>query len=259
METNSNFSIQRIGYLIRKDIWESRKIAGIIGTAVFGLFLMIFMSFSKRATQTPHEVLYPMLLFIGGFIFTSIIFRELYTKARGQFYLTLPASNFEKFSSKWLISAILYPIAITIFYWLFSIIANAIYTYWNGESLVGFMTDWMGALKDLIPIYIVTQAIFFLGAITFTKYNIFKTFFSLFALGMFLMLVFGFLFRFVMWDYFSGMAFNPEFNGLQLETSSSVQVFVQDYVLDAIKYLFWLGFAPFLLLVSYFKLKEREI
>ena len=37
METNSNFSIQRIGYLIRKDIWESRKVAGIIGMAVFGL------------------------------------------------------------------------------------------------------------------------------------------------------------------------------------------------------------------------------
>ncbi len=259
METNSNFSIQRIGYLIRKDIWESRKVAGIIGMAVFGFFFMIFMSFSKRANDTPHEVLYPMLLFVGGFIFTSIIFRELYTKPRGQFYLTLPASNFEKFSSKWLISAILYPVAITLSYWLFSIIANAVYTYLNGESLVGFMTDWTRDLKDLIPIYIVIQSVFFLGAITFTKYNIFKTFFSVFVLGIFLMIVSGFLFRFIMWDYFSGMAFDPQTNGMRLDISSSMQVFIQDYVLDAVKYFFWLGIAPFLLLVSYFKLKEREI
>ena len=192
METNSNFSIQRIGYLIRKDIWESRKIAGIIGMAVFGFFLMIFMSFGRRAEETPHEVLYPMLLFIGGFIFTSIIFRELYTKPRGQFYLTLPASNFEKLLSKWLLSAILYPIAITIFYWLFSIIANGLYAYWYGEPLVGFMTDWTRELKDLIPFYIVFQTLFFLGAITFTKYNIFKTFFSMFVLGIFLTIVFSF-------------------------------------------------------------------
>lgn len=259
MGTNSNFSIQRIGYLIRKDIWESRKVAGIIGMAVFGLFFMIFMSFSKNGGPTPHAVLYPMLLFIGGFIFTSIIFRELYTKPRGQFYLTLPASHFEKISSKWLISAILYPIAITIFYWLFSIIANTIYSYWYGEPLVGFMADWTADLKDLIPFYIVAQAIFFLGAITFTKYNIFKTFFSLFLLGLFLTIVFGFLFRFVMWDYFSGMAFDPQMDGMQLEPSNSIQFFAEDYVLDAAKYLFWLGFAPFLLLVSYFKLKERQI
>lgn len=259
METNSNFSIRRIGYLIRKDIWESRKVAGIIGMAVFGFFLMIFTSFSNRSGSTPHEVLYPMLLFIGGFIFTSIVFRELYTKPRGQFYLTLPASNFEKLSSKWLISAILYPIAITLFYWLFSIVANGLYAYWYGEPLVGFMTDWTRKLKDLIPFYIVFQAIFFLGAITFTKYNIFKTFFSMFVLGIFLTIVFSFIFRFVMWDYFSGMAFDPQRDGLNLEPSNSIQIFAEDYVLDIAKYAFWLGFAPFLLLVSYFKLKEREI
>ncbi len=259
METNSNFSIQRIGYLIRKDIWESRKITGIVGMAVFGFIFMIFMSFPRRSEETPHEVLYPMLLFIGGFIFTSIIFRELYTKPRGQFYLTIPASNFEKVSSKWLISAILYPIAITIFYWLFSIIANGIYAYWYGEPRVGFMTDWMRELKDLIPFYIVFQAIFFLGAITFTKYNIFKTFFSLFVFGIFLTIVFAFIFRFVMWDHFNGMHLEPQYNGMDLEPSNSIQLFVEDYVLGALKYVFWLGFAPFLLLVSYFKLKEREI
>jgi len=259
METNSNFSIQRIGYLIRKDFWESRKTIGIVALAVLGFCTLIYMSFDLGDEETPNQVSYGLLLFIGGYIFTSIIFREFYTKPRGQFYLNLPASNFEKLSSKWLITAIIYPIGITLFYWLFTLIANPIYTYFNGVSHVPFYSDWTNSLSDLPYIYILTQALFFLGAITFTKYNFFKTGFGLFAFFLFLVTVFSILFRFVMIGYFDGMRFNPEHNGVQLEPGNAFSFSLNN---DIIPYLFSiLSFlvSAFLILVSYYKLKEREI
>ena len=259
METNSNFSIPRIGYLIRKDFWESRKTIGIIALAVLGFCTLIYMSFDIGDEETPNQVSYILLLFIGGFIFTSIIFREFYTKPRGQFYLNLPASNFEKLASKWLITAIIYPIGVTLFYWLFTLIANPIYTYLNGTAHVSFYSDWTNGLSDLPYYYIMTQALFFLGAITFTKYNFFKTGFSVFALGLFLVSVFAFLFRFVMWGYFEGMQFRPERNGVQLEPSGSFHFFLDAENIVYLPSILAISLAAFLLVVSYFKLKEREI
>ena len=124
MENIANFSIQRVAWLIRNDIWEGYKLVGVIALAVFGFFLFPYLNLDLNEDPTRHELLYNLLLFVGGFIFTSIIFRELYTKPRGQFYLTLPASHLEKITSKWLLSAILYPIGVTIGYWLFSIMGN---------------------------------------------------------------------------------------------------------------------------------------
>ena len=256
---NTNFSIQRIGWLIRNDIWEGYKLIGIFALAIFGFFLIPYLNLDVHEDPTRHEILYSLLLIGGGFIFTSIVFRELYTKPRGQFYLTLPASHLEKISSKWVLSAILYPLGITIGYWLFSSIANGLYEMLHGQSPDSFLSYWQSENQRMLPfVYIVLQSIFFLGAITFTRYNIFKTGFSLFIAGLSLVIIFAMLLRLVLWKYFDGMQF-PNQEMRVLEPSTSFQDFVTSTIPNIAYYLFWFVLAPYLLLVSYFKLKEREI
>jgi len=264
MENNSNFSIQRIGWLIRSDVWEALKIIAIITLAVFGfgLFIAFVLPDSSSANRNfPHDKLYGNTLFVGGFVLTSVIFRELYTKPRGQFYLTLPASHAEKLISKWLLTAILFPIAVTLLYWLYDGIVHSIFTLISeqGYPTNRFSDEWASSKFRQLPfIYIVLQSVLFLGAITFTKYNIFKTGFSLFACAVGLLIIALILFRFIMWDYFDGMQF-PNSEMRALIPSKSFQENIVKRIPIVAKFLFWFVLAPYLLLVSYFKLKEREI
>jgi len=256
---NSNFSIQRIGWLIRNDIWEGYKLIGIFALAIFGFFLIPYLNLDVNENPSRHELLYSILLIGGGFIFTSIIFRELFTKPRGQFYLTLPASHLEKLSSKWVLSAIIYPIGVTLGYWLFSLIANGLFDMIHGQSPDSFLSYWQSENHRMLPlIYIVLQSIFFLGAITFTRYNIFKTGFSLFVLGAFLVAMFAILLRLILWKYFDGMQF-PNQEMRVLEPSASFQDFMSKNIPNLAYFLFWFVLAPYLLFVSYFKLREKEI
>ena len=66
------------------------------------------------------------------------------------------------------------------------------------------------------------------------------------------------LFRLVMWNYFDGMQFpNQELRAM--EPSGAFKDFAEYRLADIGQFLFWFVLAPYLLLVSYFKLKEREI
>lgn len=260
----NTFSIQRIFWLIRNDIWEALKIIAIITLAVFGfgLFLAFVIPDKGRIHESfPHDLFYLNIIFVGGFILTSVIFRELYTKPRGQFYLTLPASHLEKLVSKWLITAILFPIAVTLLYWVYDFIVHFMYAnFWNLDKPVNrFSEFWANADYRKAPlVYIVLQSVLLLGAITFTKYNIFKTGFSLFLVGFGILVILLFCFRIVMWNYFDGMQF-PGNEMRFLMPSKSFQENIMKRLPAIAEFLFWFVLAPYLLVVSYFKLKEREI
>ncbi|MCK5155259.1 MAG: hypothetical protein KAQ69_02425 [Spirochaetales bacterium] len=259
-------------YLLRKDILESRKGMMIYALTLFLIMLLpsllthIFDDPSSSNLATFYSSYFINFLFIGGFIITSLSFREdLYGKATQHNWLMLPASPLEKLSVKVLYSALLYPVVLLLFITASSLVIESINGMIFGRHFP-FFNPVQGSYWKLIAIYIVTQSIFLLGAAYFRKASFIKTVLMLnvlvLVIGLISLLVVRILFR----EYFealSGMVFGPDifFNNLQFRFSSpeSLNSIVEVKVFETIgKVLFWVFLAPFCWVVSYFRVREVQ-
>ena len=103
--------------------------------------------------------------------------------------------------------------------------------------------------------YIVIQSIFFLGAIYFRKNNFFKTILAIFVIFTVFAILTGLAGRIIFSDYMGpyGFKFNNDIIPVELETT------LKNTIPQILKFTFWYLSAPFFLIVSYFRLKERQI
>ncbi len=151
---NHYFNIARFSRLLMNDIRLHKKI--ILSVT---LTLMLFVC---------HFADYFFVLYVGGFILSSMAFSEYHDPKRAHSALTLPCSALEKVLSKWMLTSIGYALGLVILYFLLSIVLHF------GKSLERFdilqPALWMGIGK-----YILLQSVVFLGAISFKKYALIKT------------------------------------------------------------------------------------
>lgn len=262
MEANQYFSAPRFGHLLRRELSQNKKSALMVAAVMFLILCINCLSWGYSRNDGFHELFYPLFLLIGGFILTSLSFSEMNHSIGRLFYLSLPASNLEKFASKWLITGLGYGIGFTVGYWLFSIIGNSLNHLFFNNNFEAFnpFTKENGLF---FSVYLAVQTIFLLGAVYFRKYEIFKTVLTgvLVVLGM--LLLSAFLFRIVMFDLFDGLQFEPDLNingkMTPVEPSKSFQRFMQQ---NAVGYLKLVGLwiiPTVLLIIGYFKLKETEL
>lgn len=214
--------------------------------ATFGILLLISFAVAQfNPSGLPSLVsLYLFVLFLSGFIFTSRILSELNSPQKSYAFLTLPASTLEKLIGSWLLSS---PIFLVIYMLLTSFI------FWLSLAQAGttylFAELFDQELFQSIGLYLILQTIFFLGAATFRSNNFFKTLLSLFvlftSLGIFSLIVFYLFFK---GEFYGEGEFSVGFSTLGNTLTHQVLAFLIRFVLP-----------PFLLVVSYFKLKERQV
>ncbi len=180
MKLDTYVNPKRFANLLKNELFSNYKTI-LIGTgAVFGLLLIINVaSVSSNAYWMFHQVFYPLTLFIGGFFLTAMIFHDLHDKERGYGYLTLPASLFEKFISRLLLTTVGYVIGSLFLYWLFSVVAAGITGLFFKISHPVF-NPFSSFIWYMIRIYIVTQSVIFFGALFFRKHNLIKTILSIY-------------------------------------------------------------------------------
>ncbi len=254
MESINQFSAQRFTLLIKRYFVLNYK-PWLIGLgALSGVLLLVSLI---NAYASGGSFNFPLItslgsvfIFIVGFMTTSSVFKEIHTPARGQFFLTLPATTIEKLFSHWFITSIAYILIANIILYLVLLFANGLSNLIWGMQWSFFNPFSIGNL-ELMGQYIVAHSLFFLGAVYFRKNNFLKTLLSLFALYVFLGIILGLS----AWAIFGsggvlldGNEINHE---MQLQLESNFKL---------INRIFFAGImAPFCLLVSYFKFKEREV
>ncbi len=192
------------------------------------------------------------LFFIGGYIFTSTIFSELRTAHRGYLYLTLPASTLEKLLVAWFTSSILYIVASIIALYVINLLLMLVAFIFNAHPvpLYNLFSPWM--LK-IYAVYIVTQSIFLLGAIYFRGVNFLKTLLSLFVISVALSIITTLFARIIVFHDFSSIHFDNN------NSPEALTEFIENVFVPVVKALFWYCMAPFFLVVSYYRLKERQV
>lgn len=208
---------------------------------IFGVLLLLSVVtayFNPGALDNVSR-LYMVVMFISGFLFAGRFFTELNTTQSSYLFLTLPVSTLEKTLGSWLLSS---PVFVAVYMAGASIILFLSGLVAKDLSVMSNLYD-MGTLKA-IGAFLVLQTVFFLGATTFKKNAFFKTLLGLFVL----VLGFSLFVGIVMLLMFKGGNFSFDYNMTAGCSDSG----------HWLGTLLWILLAPYLLLISYFKLKERQ-
>lgn len=254
MEKINKFSLQRFVLLMQRYVTFNSKswligIGAISGVLIIISLLQAYFSqshFDIRSMVNTGQV----MIFIGGFVITSMAYNEIHTPARSQFYLTLPATTAEKLFSNWLITSVIFILVSNVLLSVVLGLANGIANLAWSSAFNIFNPFTIENLK-LMGIYIVTQSIFFLGALQFRKNNFLKTILSIFVIAMIINII-SVLFAYLL--------FGTDGMHLDAQTiSPDLSNIFETIFPKVMKTIFNVVLVPFFLLVSYFKLKEREV
>jgi hypothetical protein len=256
MNGNLAFNLYRTQLLLIRQCrfnFQTLLIGGgaVAGFLVFVLSIRVFFQSGILTDGSFFGLIMPFF-FLGGYIFTSNIFSELRSPGKGYLFLTLPASALEKLFVSWLITSVGYIILAMVVMFVINLFLMAIAAFFTVGSVPLFNLFAPGILK-MFAIYAVTQSVFMLGAIYFTRANFLKTLLSLFLISFVLTIYNVLVARFVIFHNFNA------FNIQSMDFSQTHEDFFHHTFVPFMKILFWGCMAPFFLVVSYFRLKERQV
>ena len=253
---NQYFKGSRFLQLLKLEQVRGYKRFLIISLDVFAfLMLIILIMASDHDFEDFHSVWYPIVLLGGGYLYAGSSFSELNKEKSRMTYLSLPASTFEKFASKFLITNFGYLIFATLVYWLFSILSNAISQAWFNFSFQEF-NPFREHYPLIMIIYITTHSIFFLGAIAFNRFAIFKTFLSLVVVYFILAVIIYLCVRIIFYDVFDG--FFHVRQDVLYRPNDQLKEFLKHSLPKIAQFISYFVITPLILAAGYFKLKERE-
>lgn len=247
-----DFDIQRIINHIKRDVVLVKSTIGttlLVSAGLLFILCVFAQLWDKKLDSEEFMGAFSFIYFISGSVLSFSFFREAHNTKANPLYFTLPISSFERITAVWLTTAVLYTI-------VFSVVGLFI-----GGMSIFFGSLFFGAdfaLSTLfsmgywqaVAMYLVIQPVFLFGAITFKSNRIGKTLlfiiFTVLAFALFNMMTYGLLNY--GYDVFGG---GPIRNQAMEKTESDLSILG--------KALFAIISGPIMLVVTYFKLVEREV
>ncbi len=258
METNNHFSLMRLWLLIRRQVITNGYGLLIAFGAIAGMLLLIAVLMVVFNPNAVHNLngLFFSILFIGGFIYTSNAYAELQQVQRSYSYLTLPVSTTERLGSAWLLGGILLPFFALLAMTGVILLGNVIIALLPGFSFghLSLQALFSKSSMNALGVYAVTQPIFLLGAAAFRKHHFIKTLLALFVCMVILNAYTGLL----GWAMFSGIQENGITIGPDQVPAHLERLFTRHIPLVA-EIVFKYVMAPFFLVVTWFRIKERQV
>ncbi|MBW3546095.1 MAG: hypothetical protein KY428_10950 [Bacteroidetes bacterium] len=217
----------------------------IAAAALFGVMLLIslFTAYTNPNGLAGMIEFYTVVFVITGLIFTSQVFMELHAPNQAYAFLTLPVSTLEKLLGSWFITSPLYVLVYTAATYAIYLISTLVSGFAVSPASF-FTTDFLYTIAS----YMVIQTIFLWGASFFRKNNFLKTVLSLLVLFITLGLWGG-----LMW-----LLFIDKFE-ITGATDTNIESTNDNIVKPFMQFLFWGILGPYMLLTTYFTLKERQL
>ncbi len=254
MEKINQFSLQRFALLIKRYAMFNIK-SWLIGFGALAGVLIVISALQIIFSGGTYNIsplvnLGQVIIFTGGFLITSMSYNEIHTPARSQFYLTLPATAGEKLFSHWIITSVGFVLIANVLLSAVLFLTSSI-SYMSLSIPVEVFNPFTQQNLTLMSIYVVLHSIFFLGALYFRKNNFLKTILSLFVIQ----LVFNIFIFLMIYLVIGKEGFQQDMSMMEVNLGK----FATETFPMLMKILFYGILAPFCLLVSYFRLKEREV
>jgi hypothetical protein len=208
-----------------------------------------------------------MIIYIMGFIFAAKQYKIFTYTPSGMHYLLIPATHLEKLISSILLSTVYFFGMALLTYSIGNIVGtnllNIIFSQstplsWDMFSLsntypIGNNMHFaqVSPFVEMIIEFLTIQSIFLLGSIYFKGNAIAKTMLSIFAI----ILALGFIELSLLKVLFGGMSISGDLKSLNFSSDNSPALTVFGYIFKTIGYLL----IPFLWVVTYFRLKEKQV
>jgi hypothetical protein len=244
MYTTSYNSTRQFNFIQRQTSLFRNRWA-VAAAAIFGVLLVVTLlkAYFDPAQYNGILGLHAAAFWIIGLIFSSQIFMELNSPNQAYSFLTLPVSTLEKLLGSWLISSPLYVLAFTIASYAIFLL-GALVTGFNVSPAEYFSRGYL----DSVGSYMIIQTIFLWGACYFRKNNFLKTVLVLviagFAIGLYSALL--------LWLVHGG-------TNMHIEGNADVAITPFGRVAEMIKEVFFWLLGPYMLVVSYYTLKEGQL
>ena len=257
--STDKFKIQRFLKVISTDVLSNAQNILLAAGSLSALLIFILLYFAsiERANQYLAGI-YGGIFLIAGLTAAGMLFGELSNRSRSFFYVLIPAAPIEKFLSKLIIVMVLFPVmAVSLFFVigevsrLFSIILFE-YELWAFNPI---SSDFLKGVK----LYYIVSPVFVFGSVYFNGQSLLKTIVSTGLTLMLLYLLFAIEWKLLFWDYsnFLSIKLSREYMFSVASTKSMYPVISltsKTYTIFS-QYIF----APFMIVLSYIALREREI
>lgn len=258
---NNFFNIQRFSMLFKKHTIENSKSYFFSIATLTGILLILlgFMSYMNegRLTQESQTIIFTIGLTFAGTIFTSFSFNDLSEKRKAVSYLTLPASQFEKYLVAWIYSYLIFQLVFIISFYAvdFLVVGFSSKTLEESNKVLDLFET---SRKPYIAtfIFLFFHGFVFLGSIFFKKAHFVKTafvfFLSIAAIAIFNKFLLGILIKeskLIVSIPFTGFSFADKAQRYYVDYNSPT--FFSFMVFFIIVGLLWLG--------AFHKLKEKEV
>jgi len=258
MKSNKIFNFKRFLLLLRNDLFRNYRTlligAGTVAAIYFIATLTPMLFSHENIGYDFNTGFFPTVLYICGFLLSATIFSEIHQSQKNTSFFMLPATIFEKFSSRLLLTTIGYVIISVAFYFILNMISlllSAMILKSGFPIFNPFAKDMLTAMA----IYLITQSIFLFGSTFFKNHAFMKTGLSLFGLSVAIGIFASIVFRIVYHDFFHHMQFMDNY-------MASDFIYLEKYgetLLSIIKYIFWIFMAPYFWILAYFRLSEKEV
>lgn len=256
---NQAFNLKRIGWLSKKEFYESFlphfKILTIVVSAMI-LFRCVVEYFESSNNLTVHNFNYEGLFIVFGFFYTVGSFRELKLLPTRTDFLTLPATTAEKVITKWFFGNILYWLGIILLFTFFFFVQKIVIGGFMGKPTDTYQFLSKGNLVGLHYI-IVVFSVYFFGAATFNTGAWYKVILWGIVLSL-LYIALVFVFAYALFPEMRSML--HEHGNVNVQNSAPLDVLLEDFwVFKFAKFFILYLAAPFFWFMTYLKIKEKEV
>jgi len=268
---NQFFSFKRFSLLVSKHWADNKKRYSLSVLAFIGLLITWFVftmlaGFDRPMVEEIQMITFYLSLFAVGSFYASQYFSDLGSRAKGINFLLVPASAFEKLLCSLLYTVVLFFVVfLTTFYLvdtLMVVIANSFprvpkTSVLNIFNVVVVPVN-LDATINFLLFFFAVQSAFLLGSVYFEKFSFIKTIISCFVAGFILFCVM----------YFFGTKFLP--NGdypkgflnayrVYIDGENDRLVQLPDWIGQVLRFIVFYTIAPFLWVVTYYRLKEKQV
>jgi hypothetical protein len=250
----SNFSFPRFRRLLLNDVLRLARPVFLTALVLLAGTVVIYVSNiepGRVPLDPPLGTVFFGIYLIGmGLLLTSLIFRDMHHPLERYQYLMLPASNLERYASRYLLTGPLFVVCMLVAFSFMDWAGNQAADWLNEASAPLF--SWMAdSTLLLIRVYLAVHVIVFLGAICFRSMNLVRT--ALAVVGIILsMAAAGYLAtRIFYFDAFSWSSLRP--------VKSLPMTLLPLFEASWLNWSIGMAFLAWLLYVAYRCLKAHEV
>jgi len=252
---NTTFSFNRLSLLLKRFFIENQNREMMFWGILTIVFTLVHQTYSLK-----------MILYITGFLFAGRLFKVFSFAPGGMHYLLIPATHAEKLTANILLSTFYFFIMTMVTYSIGNLLGTGImnqvlgtsnpvsWDLFHAEAMHNYghvNVSSKNGFWDLVTSFATIQAIFMLGSLYFSRNAVGRTMFSLLGLGIVLSLIQLILIKIV----FGTFSLTSDMVSMNIMISNSS---IPSWIAMAFKTAGYL-LIPFLWVVSYFRLTEKQI